>query len=62
MRRFLATWCVPCREQMPHFERTFENAGADLLVLAVVLDGEARVRRRVEHVDKDLRAALAAAR
>jgi peroxiredoxin len=33
--KFWATWCVPCREQMPHFEHTFEGAGADLLVLAV---------------------------
>ncbi len=33
--KFWATWCVPCREQMPHFERTFEGASADLLVLAV---------------------------
>ena len=33
--KFWATWCVPCREQMPHFERAFEGAGADLLVLAV---------------------------
>jgi thiol-disulfide isomerase/thioredoxin len=33
--KFWATWCVPCREQMPHFERTYESAGTDLLVLAV---------------------------
>jgi peroxiredoxin len=33
--KFWATWCVPCREQMPHFERTFESAGADLLVVAI---------------------------
>jgi thiol-disulfide isomerase/thioredoxin len=33
--KFWATWCVPCREQMPHFERIFESAGTDLMVLAV---------------------------
>jgi len=33
--KFWATWCVPCREQMPHFEDTYENAGNDLVVIAV---------------------------
>jgi peroxiredoxin len=30
-----ATWCVPCRQQMPHFEHVYETAGADLAVIAI---------------------------
>jgi thiol-disulfide isomerase/thioredoxin len=33
--KFWATWCVPCREQMPHFQRAYETAGADLAVIAI---------------------------
>src|SRR6202521_1963090 len=33
--KFGAPWCVPCREQMPHFERTYLKAGRDLTVIAV---------------------------
>lgn len=33
--KFWATWCVPCRQQMPHFEHVFETAGPDLAVVAI---------------------------
>jgi thiol-disulfide isomerase/thioredoxin len=33
--KFWATWCKPCREQMPHFEHIYQSAGSDLAVIAV---------------------------
>ena len=33
--KFWATWCVPCREQMPHLKEVYEHAGSDLVVIAV---------------------------
>jgi peroxiredoxin len=33
--KFWATWCVPCRQQMPHFQHVFESEGSDLAVIAV---------------------------
>lgn len=33
--KFWATWCIPCRRQMPHFENAYRTAGADLAVITV---------------------------
>jgi len=33
--KFWATWCVPCRQQMPHFQHVYETAGVDLAVIAI---------------------------
>lgn len=33
--KFWATWCVPCREQMPHFEKIFQTYGDKMQVVAI---------------------------
>jgi peroxiredoxin len=35
---FWATWCAPCRFEMPTFQSRFEQFGGDLVVLAVDFD------------------------
>ena len=51
--KFWATWCVPCREQMPKFERIYEMLGDRIEVIAVdagLNDDESAVRAfREEH-------------
>lgn len=51
--KFWATWCVPCREQMPHFEATYQKHKNELAVYAIDLglnDSEEAVRAfQAEH-------------
>ena len=45
--KFWATWCGPCREQMPGFEKIYQTHGKELAVVAVntgLSDSEAAVR------------------
>jgi thiol-disulfide isomerase/thioredoxin len=50
--KFWATWCVPCMQQMPHFEHTYQTAGSGLAVIAIdvgfndSLENIQRVRRK----------------
>ncbi|MBI2469206.1 MAG: TlpA family protein disulfide reductase [Candidatus Rokubacteria bacterium] len=43
---FWATWCVPCREEMPTLERLWRERGATLEVLGVSLDTASKARVR----------------
>lgn len=43
---FWATWCAPCREEMPEFEEVYrQHKDQGLVVLAVSLDGEAGAKQ-----------------
>ncbi|MDO9420252.1 MAG: TlpA disulfide reductase family protein [Herminiimonas sp.] len=45
--KFWATWCIPCREQMPGFEKIYQQDGKRIKVIAVnagFSDNEAAVR------------------
>jgi peroxiredoxin len=49
---FWATWCEPCKVEMPLFEERYQLAGSDLEILAVNFDEpEAEVRQFVDEFE-----------
>ncbi|WHY99837.1 redoxin domain-containing protein [Peribacillus simplex] len=48
MLNFWATWCPPCKKEMPDMEKYAQQAGADVVVLAVNIDPENDVQAFVE--------------
>ncbi|SFC63865.1 Peroxiredoxin [Bacillus sp. OV322] len=37
---FWATWCEPCKEEMPHLEEFYKNSASNAVILAVNIDPE----------------------
>jgi len=48
MLNFWATWCPPCKKEMPDMEKYAQRAGDDVVVLAVNIDPENDVQAFVE--------------
>ncbi|WP_285766873.1 redoxin domain-containing protein [Peribacillus sp. SI8-4] len=48
MLNFWATWCPPCKKEMPDMERYTKQAGDDAVVLAVNIDPENDVQSFVK--------------
>ncbi len=48
---FWATWCKPCREEMPAMEKYHQNAGDDVVFLAVNTDPLNDVKGFVDEMD-----------
>ena len=51
---FFASWCQPCRDEMPDFAAVHDEVGADVRFVGVnVTDGEAEARRLLEETGVD---------
>ncbi|MEQ1503033.1 MAG: TlpA disulfide reductase family protein [Myxococcota bacterium] len=45
---FWATWCGPCKEEMPHLEKMYKDLGAKGLVVLSISTDDARSASRVK--------------
>ena len=48
MLNFWATWCPPCKAEMPEMEQFYKQAGKDVVVLAVNIDPQLDVKGFVD--------------
>jgi peroxiredoxin len=48
MLNFWATWCPPCKEEMPEIEQFYKTAGKDMVTLAVNIDPQLDVKGFVD--------------
>ncbi|MGE7760501.1 TlpA disulfide reductase family protein [Peribacillus sp. NPDC097895] len=48
MLNFWATWCPPCKKEMPDMQKYSQQAGDDVVILAVNIDPENDVRAFAE--------------
>ncbi|WP_425412174.1 peroxiredoxin family protein [Neobacillus massiliamazoniensis] len=44
MLNFWATWCPPCKAEMPEMEKFYQSAGKDIVILAVNIDPQNDVK------------------
>jgi peroxiredoxin len=50
MLNFWATWCPPCKEEMPDMERFHQQNGKDVIILAVNIDPQFNVNQFVSEM------------
>lgn len=50
MLNFWATWCPPCKEEMPAMEKFYKISNGDVVILAVNIDPQYNVKKYVDEM------------